>query len=440
MEHVLRGATVVDGTGGPERRVDVGIAAGRIVAVGQVDPADAEGAAVVDLGGLHLAPGFLDAHTHFDAQVLWDPDLTPSNQHGVTTAVMGNCGFGIAPARPETRDRIARMLEHVEGMSFASLVAGIDWRFESYEEYLDVVDAAPKRLNLASLIPHSAVRLYVMGADASEREATPDEVEQQRVIVEAGMRAGAVGVSSSHATVHIGEQGRPVPSRLASAEEINAVMSPLRGLGRGTVEFTPGPGFDRDEIAALARDLDRPVIFAGVLEGFHGRETAPEVLRALQEYDTGIVAGVACHPVVFQITMVEPFNFANLLPSFAEILSVPPEDRPARYRDPDWRARARAEAAGSEQCRARWPKMTVVETGRHHDLLGGPTVAQIAAARGVDPVDAIVDLALEDDMRTRYRVVVFNDDEAEVGELLRDPSTLICLSDAGAHASQICDA
>src|SRR2546428_8805831 len=190
MDLVLRSGSLIDGTGAPARQADVGIEGGRITAVGAVA---ANGATEIDLDGLTLAPGFVDIHTHFDAQVLWDPDLTPSSWHGVTTVVMGNCGFGIAPTRPEHRSTIARTLENVEGMSFEALEAGIPWTFETFPEYLDTLDATAKRLNVGAMIGHTPLRLYVLGDDATERAATDDEVERMHDIVSEAIDSGAIG-------------------------------------------------------------------------------------------------------------------------------------------------------------------------------------------------------------------------------------------------------
>src|SRR2546421_1086549 len=216
MDVVLRRAQVIDGTGSAARSADVGIENGQIAAVGDVT---ANGAAEVDLDGLVLAPGLVDIHTHYDAQVLWDRDLTPSCWHGVTTVVMGNCGFGIAPTRPEHRSLIARTLENVEGMSVEALEAGIPWTFETFPEYLDTLDGLSTRLNVGALIGHTPVRLYVLGDEAVERPATADEVARMRAIVAEAVAAGAVGFATSKSPTHSGADGKPVPSRLAETDE-----------------------------------------------------------------------------------------------------------------------------------------------------------------------------------------------------------------------------
>lgn len=216
---VLRGGLLVDGTGAPARPADVVVEGDRIVAV-EAPGSVSAGSDAVDLDGLVLAPGFIDCHTHYDAQVLWDPDLTPSSWHGVTTVVMGNCGFGIAPTRPGGRETIARTLENVEGMSVAALFAGIPWTFESFPEYLDAVERTGPKLNVAAMLGHTPLRLYVLGEEAAERDATPAEIEEMRRLVGEAIDAGAIGFASSRNAAHAGAWGKPVPSRLASVAEL----------------------------------------------------------------------------------------------------------------------------------------------------------------------------------------------------------------------------
>src|SRR3989454_9879846 len=234
MGLLLRNALVVDGSGGEARHVDATVDGGRIASVGEAPPSPRTGAGPgeeseeVDLDGLVLAPGFIDIHTHYDAQVLWDPDLTPSCWHGVTTVIMGNCGFGIAPTRPEHRSTIARTLENVEGMSVEALEAGIPWSFESFPEYLDAVESAPTRLNTAAMIGHTPLRLYVLGDEATERPAKDEEVDRMRAIVAEALAAGALGFATSKSPTHAGAGGKPVPSRLAETDEVYRIAEALK--------------------------------------------------------------------------------------------------------------------------------------------------------------------------------------------------------------------
>jgi N-acyl-D-amino-acid deacylase len=434
-EQLLRGATVVDGTGGPARAADVRIAGDEIVEVGP--DLRAGGAEVVDLDGLVLAPGFIDIHTHYDAQILWDPDLTPSSWHGVTTVVMGNCGFGIAPTRPDDRGTIARTLENVEGMSVEALAAGIDWQFETFPQYLDALDARPSRLNVAAFIGHTPVRLYVLGGEATDRTATDAEVAEMRRIVGEALDAGAVGFATSKATTHAGDGGKPVPSRLAEFDEIRRIGSAMSDRGRGVLQATIGPKFYVDELAGLSNDLGRPVTWTALLTGTSQTQTATEVLARSKALSANVFPQVACRPLVFQITMADPFPFATV-PAFSEVLAVERADRGRVLADPAWRARARPDF--EKFWGPRMAKCTISETVVHEGLVDGPSITELAARMGTDVLSALCDLALADELRTRLRVVMLNDDEDEVGALLADDQTILGLSDAGAHASQLCDA
>ncbi len=434
MDLILRNGTVIDGTGAPRQSVDVGVEDGRIAAVGEV--ASGNGAEEVDLGGLVLAPGFVDIHTHYDAQILWDPDLTPSCWHGVTSVVMGNCGFGIAPTRPEHRETIARTLENVEGMAFDALVAGIDWSFETFPEYLAAIDRLPKRLNVGALAGHTPTRLYVLGEEASDREATEAEVAEMAAIIKEALEAGAVGFSTSAAPTHAGAYGKPVPSRLAAYEEIKALAATMGEVGKGVMQATVGANLFMDQFAEISSLTGRPVSWTALLSGMWGDGGALSMLDATEQRGGDVWPQVACRPLVMQVTMADPFPMATM-EAFQEVLAQPHERRADVYRDPAWRQRMHA---SHSMWGDRLTKATIQETERHHDLVEGPTVAELAEQRNVDPLDLMIDLALEDDLATRYRIVLANDDETELAALLQDPRTVLGLSDAGAHASQLCDA
>ncbi|MDD9369602.1 MAG: amidohydrolase family protein [Acidimicrobiales bacterium] len=263
MATLLRGGTLIDGTGAPARPADVLIDGGRIAAIGAPGTLHRGGVDVVDLDGLVLAPGFIDVHTHYDAQILWDGDLTPSSWHGVTTVIMGNCGFGVAPTKPEHRDTIARTLENVEGMALDALEAGIDWCFESFPEYLRAIDERPKRLNVGAFLGHTPLRLFVVGAE--ERPATDAEVETMRAVLREAIEAGAVGFSTSRQPAHQGAYGRPVPSRFAEVDEVGALAAVLGDLGRGVIQVSIGPGLFVDQFSDLATRHGVPVTWTALV-------------------------------------------------------------------------------------------------------------------------------------------------------------------------------
>jgi N-acyl-D-aspartate/D-glutamate deacylase len=324
-------------------------------------------------------------------------------------------------------------------MSVEALTAGIDWSFETFPQYLDAVDRGAKRLNVAALIGHTPLRLYVLGEDATERSATDDEVAQMKAIVREAVDAGAIGFATSKSPTHSGAGGRPVPSRMAEVDEVTRIAAALGEAGRGVVQVTPGRGLFVDELAALSEAIDRPVTWTALLTGMFGtpRGRAVENLERQKALAGEVWPQIACRPLVMQMNLADPFPLA-MLPTFKEILALPREKRAELYADPAWRDRARAEVG--PRWEPLWPKTTVQESTKHEELRGGPSVAELAAQRGVDPFDVVVDLSLDEDLATRFRVVLANDDEVELAALLRDDRAVLGLSDAGAHASQLCDA
>jgi N-acyl-D-aspartate/D-glutamate deacylase len=436
VDLLLRHASLIDGTGDPARMADVAVTGYRISAVGppgELAP-PSPGAEVVELDGLALAPGFIDVHTHYDAQVLWDPDLTPSSWHGVTSVVMGNCGFGVAPTRPEHRDTIVRTLENVEGMSMEALNAGIDWCFETFPEYLATLARRPMRLNAGAFIGHTPLRLFVLGGE--ERPATGDEVEAMRRLVHEAMDAGALGFSTSRQPAHQGAFGRPVPSRFAETDEVYALAGVLGELGRGVVQVSIGPGLFVDQFSELAVAHGVPVTWTALVARADKPGAALRTVERAAALPGEVYPQIACRPIVMQITMTDPVPLAEI-DVWKEVLALPREERSALYTDAAWRDRARP--ATLDAWSHRWPKTSVEETGAHADAVGIP-LDRLAEARGTTPFDLMLDLALSDGMATRYRIVLDNDGDDEIGDLLADPRTLLGLSDAGAHASQLCDA
>jgi N-acyl-D-amino-acid deacylase len=435
---VIRGGTLVDGTGSPGRRADVAVEGDRIAAVGR----DLEGERELDASGHVVAPGFIDIHTHYDAQVFWDPGLTPSSYHGVTTVVAGNCGFSIAPVRREGVGILGRTLQHVEDMSLDTLTAGVPWsEFESFPEYLDAVERRGVGLNFGCYVGHTAVRLFVMGDDAYERPASRDELGLMQQIVAEAMDAGAVGFATSASPTHNGDRGRPVPSRVADLAEVRTLVEPLRARARGVVALLPGGVFSNQEVFDLQRSIGRPITWTALLT----IKGLPYHERVIDEHDEARADGVevwpqvSCRPLVFQMNLEEPFTL-NLRPSFAALMDAPRQERLAAYRDPAWREAAWAEVSGRKGVLPmNWSALTVAESERHPDLVGRP-VEEIAERRDCTPLDVLLDLSLEDDLSTRFWSVLANDDPDAIAWLLPRDGVLIGLADSGAHVSQLCDA
>ncbi len=432
---VIRGGTVVDGTGGPPRRADVAVADGRIAAVADRLTGDRE----LDASGQVVSPGFIDIHTHYDAQVFWDPWLTPSVYHGVTSVIAGNCGFSIAPVVPDGVPLMARTLQHVEDMSFDTLAAGVPWsEFETFAQYLDAVARHGVALNYGCYVGHTAVRLYVMGDDAYERPATGDEMKAMQAAVGEAMTAGAIGFASSANPLHNGDKGRPVPSRVGDLDELSALLEPVRDAGKGVVALLPGGVIKHSEVFSLQKRIGRPFTWTALLT-FEGR---PYHLDVIAEHEQAWADGaevwpqVSCRPLVFQMNLAEPFTLNNR-PSFSALMARSKEDRLAAYRDPAWRAAAWAEL--NEKIPVNWKSVSIAESSSRPDLVGR-RVLDLAAEQGGTPLDAMLDVSLADDLHTRFWSVLANNDPDGIAWLLPRDHVLFGLADSGAHVSQLCDA
>jgi len=444
MEYDLKitGGTIIDGTGAPGQVGDVGIRAGRVAALGK---AAGDAVSTLDADGRVVAPGFVDVHTHYDAQVMWDRMLSISPWHGVTTVVMGNCGFGIAPTRPQHRELILRTLEKVEGMSLDALEAGIgaEWSFETFPEYLDAVEDRGTAINVAALVGHTPVRLYVMGEEATERAATVAEIAQMHALVRSAIDAGAIGFATSKAPTHVGYAGRPVPSRAADLAEVRALTDALREAGRGVVQATVGPGLFFDEFAQLAASSGRTVTWTALLAGMLGPGSHRMLLeRSVDLIRQGfpVVPQVSCRPLNFDFDFKEPFAFESL-PVFAGVSAADATGKARIYRDPAFRESLKA-AYGSSMAGpfAEFGDRVWISSYPQDRGLEERTIAEVAHDRGVHPVDLMLDLALASGLAARFRMAIVNFDEDAVAELLSDQHIVLGLSDAGAHASQLCDA
>ncbi|MPZ31167.1 MAG: amidohydrolase family protein [Rhodospirillales bacterium] len=437
----ITGGTIVDGSGKPGFAGNLGIKDSKVVALGK-----AEGAAdtTIDAKGKVVSPGFVDVHTHYDAQILWDRMLSISPWHGVTTTVIGNCGFGVAPTKAIHRKLIMQTLEKVEGMSLEALEAGlgVDWPFETFPEYLDALEKRGSAINVAALFGHTPLRLYVMGEESTERAATVDEIAAMKKLVREAMDAGAIGFGTSVSVSHNGYAGKPVPSRQATVEEMDALVSVMGELKRGLMQITIGRDFSTRHMAEVSRKYGVPVTWTALLSYLYGPGGHRKQLDiAAEQRKSGalVIPQVSCRPLNFEFTFAEPFIFDVM--KFMNELAVEdakaPGTRRRAYADPAWREKLRSEV--TPLFRNWWERVIIAWAPSARELEEQP-LAQAAARLGKDPVDLALDLALANDLQARFRMAVMNFDEKEVAELITDPNTIIALSDAGAHASQLCDA
>ena len=430
---VVRGGTLYDGTGAPGQTGDLAIDGDRLTQVGgRAGSAKRE----VDATGLAVSPGFVDPHTHYDAQISWDPDLTPSCWNGITSCVMGNCGFTVAPCKPEDRRRLMRMLERVEGMSLAALEQGVDWQWQSFPEYLDALETLKPTLNVGALIGHSALRYFVLGDDASEREARPEELERMRGLVREAMQAGALGFSTSQAPPHFDGDGKPVPSRAASDEEVIGLASVLGEFGRGAFEITAKHLCDVDVSIEAARRSGRPVSFLGAV-----RPADVEKLAAARRSGLSLLPQTSCRPTLMDFRLGEMGPF-DTLPCWAEMARARGEARQAVLRDPAFQARFRHETGpdygGVSLFKGDYDGIKVLVAERS-DLQKwiGKSVLDVARSRGRDPLETFFELAIEDELRMQFSYCVSSDLGRESSLLSED--YMIGLSDAGAHLTLLAD-
>ena len=440
----ITGGTIIDGTGSPARDGDVAIKDGKIAAVGE---APGKATTTIEARGRVVAPGFVDIHTHYDAQILWDRMMTISPWHGVTTVVMGNCGFGVAPTRPEHRGLIMRTLEKVEGMSLDALEAGLgyEWPFETFEQYLDAVEKRGSAINVGALIGHTPTRLYVMGEESVERPASEAEIAQMREIVRRGIRAGAVGFATSKSPTHVGYSGKPVPSRKAEMSEITALASVLargeerRDPGHGRTRTVP-QGISPTCFARTGRTITWTALLAGMTGSNDGHRRLLEQSQEMSEPGDahrsagGVPAAQLRDDAQGAIHLREPVGLQADLGSRLR-------RQDGIYADPEFRAMFKAKTGINSAGRFadRWERSWVsYYPGRPE--LEESNLAELARERGVDPIDLMLDIGLETKLEARFRMALFNYEEDEVIALLNGKGTVVGLSDAGAHASQLCDA
>jgi N-acyl-D-amino-acid deacylase len=448
---VIRNGTVVDGSGLGSYRADVAVRDGVIAAVGRIRET---GRDEIDATGHVVSPGFIDGHTHMDAQVFWDRAGSNSCWHGVTTVVMGNCGFTLAPVEPGAEALVVRNLERAEDIDPAALAAGIDWGWATFPEYLDAVDRAPKAINYASNIGHSALRTWAMGERAFEEEATDDDLARMSAQLEDALRAGAIGFTTSRTEHHETSDNRPVASRLASWDELRHLVGVLSRLGVGICEggsegvLSPDPD-ERDLAFARTRDLavDSGVpLTMGIIATKPGGDRMLDLIDRTAEAGGRIIGQSHCRGISVLLGFQTRLPF-DLLPEWRELRTRPLAEQAAAYRDPETKARLAKIAMEDDYAVLRgvgaMPRKPDFEGMRvyQHGLPPNPSVADVARERGVSPAEAMIDLGLESDFQVLFiQPSLYPQDPEVLRRVLRHPRTVMTFSDSGAHLSQIADA
>ena len=452
LDVLLKGGTVVDGTGSLGVRADVGIRAGRIVAVGDIDE---EAARTVDVTGLVVAPGIVDPHTHYDAQLLWDPTASPSNVHGVTTVIAGNCGFTLAPLTADDADYLRRMMARVEGMPLGALEEGLDWSWRSFADYLALFEGK-LAVNAGFLVGHCAIRRTVMGTDAVGGQPTPEQLDAMQRLLAESIEAGGLGFSSSQAYTHSDGDGEPVPSRHATMEEVLALCEVVRRYPGTTLEYiTDGclNGFSDDEVERMAQMSyvgRRPLNWNVLTVDSHAPDRVANQLRPCDRAEElgGRVIALTMPTIVGMNMSFGTFCALWLIPGWGEVYDLPVPERIEKLKDPAVRAlldeKAHSPEAGVMRRLSSWGGYQIGDTfSAANEGLSGRTVAEIAAERGASTFDTLLDIVIADELKTVLWPSA-NDDDTESwrmrAELWRDPRIMIGGSDAGAHLDRMCGA
>ena len=438
---VIRNALVCDGTGAAMFHANVGVDGAEISAI---DSNTLSGRVEVDANGLVLAPGFIDIHTHYDAQVTWDNTLTPSPQMGVTTVVIGNCGFGIAPCRKEHRDLTLKNLTKVEGMPLEALLKGVRWNFESFGEYLSAIESQGIVPNVAAYVGHGCIRTYVMGENATRREASSAEIAEMQSLFSQALQDGAIGVGTSTLESHNGAGGVPMPSRFAAPEEFMAFSAVMRHASKGVWQITKGATPDIEFLEQLAVEADRPMQICPMLQDPGQPEVVFDDMAQISEAATRgseLWGQVSPFPEVLEFTLREPYPMESIK-AWAPAMQADDDDAlKTVYSSTAFRAAVTAELktrGGPFRFSNQWSTMTVTECAA--DAVRGRTVADIAGERGVEPLDCMLDIGMESKFEARFRCVLFNADEPEVAKLLNHEHSTLGLGDAGAHLTFFCQA
>src|SRR6478735_3725536 len=442
---VIRGATVVDGLGNAPRRADVAVKDGRIEAIGDIKGGSAK---TVDAGGLTLSPGIIDVHTHYDAQVTWDATLSPSPSLGVTTAVMGNCGFGIVPARPAARDLVIRNLSVVEGMDLDALRTGITWDFESFADYMAMLRRRAPYANVAVLAGHSTIRTAVMGEAASQRkDATAEELARMKAMVTDAMANGAIGLGASYSLNHSGFGGVPMPSTIAPMEELDALVGAMGPRGKGVIAIASGVKTPQ-ELEPMAAKWGRP-FFQGTGVAMYNEQAPDRAIKIFEDCAAAIRRGnglyvqMPCQPLSFDFTMANAYPFYSHS-AFDPIKAFTPEQLKDVYRDASWRAKFRENAKNPRPgmiFQGNWDRIMVAVTHKERNAkYTNRYAAEIAKTEHRDPLDVMLDLALDEELETAFLGRFLNVGDDGVARLLKHEAGVVALSDAGAHLIYMCDA
>ena len=440
---VIRNARIFDGTGAPEIAGSLAVEDGRICAIGTGMPA---GRQEIDAKGLALMPGIIDGHTHYDAQLTWDPFADPSPQVGVTTAVIGNCGFTIAPCRAADRDLTMRNLTQVEGMSLDALRTGIRWDFESIPQYMDMLERSGLGLNVAAFAGHSAIRTYVMGEASHQRAATDEEIARMADIVRDAMAHGAVGFATSTNEPHNGWGGIPMPSRLADEREMKALTRAMGESGHGLFMLTKGGKTSVPFLEEIAAESGRPVLIAAM---FHNNQAPGRVFDEIAAMDAArargreLIAQVSPCPLTMDFTLKSAYVFESMQ-AWKPAISAAPEALARLYADPSFRSAVKADLQaqrGGGLFNGEWQRMHVAQVAdREHQDFEGESLQSLGERSGKHPLDWMLDFALQENLETWFTGQLRNTDPQAVGKLVADPHTHVSLSDAGAHLTFMCDA
>ncbi len=443
---LIKNGTVIDGNGTPRFHADVAVQDGKIAAIGDVGKTNNAATKIIDASGQIVCPGFVDPHTHYDAQITWDQLLSSSSEHGVTTVMMGNCGVGIAPCRPAVRGLLTEDLVTVEGIDHEVLTQGIRWDWETFPQFIDAAARRGSAINLAFLAPLAPLRTYVIGVEANERAATADETLTIAGLLRDAMNAGAWGFSTTASRQHIGHGAKPLSARLASRDELSAYCGVLKDLKRGVIEMALTKQYSNlaeDEEAFLKFMLDaseRPVTWLSL----HNLAEKPNAIAEILDRVTPLIKRgarpqILTRPLLYDMNLRRPFMFTEMNAA-KDVFDASFETQMAIYADKNFRTAFKDELKLGRKWAGLAQNIIVVSVENPAlKPLEGKTIGEIAAARQQDPNDVFFDIAVEDQLQVKYVVPRANTDKAALASALRDPRTIIGLSDAGAHLDMLCE-